>query len=491
MTVSDAEMSLRALLDRLHEPADPEGRDDRLRIEVAGPADPKSVDRARITGVTLDSRAVVPGSLFCCVVGERHDAHDFAAAAVESGASALLVERRLPLDVPQLLVPDVRAAIGPVSSAFSGRPSRSLRVVGITGTNGKTTTAQFLAAILEHAGWATDVYGTLTGRFTTPEAPVLQAQLAASVAAGKRAVVMEVSSHALALHRVDGTHFEVAVFTNLGQDHLDFHGTEERYFAAKARLFTPELSERGVVNLDDVHGRLLADVGSIPTVGYSAAALEGCGSDAAAHWYRWEGRDVRVPLGGEFNVQNSLAAAVAALELGVSVDDIVGGLATVEPVRGRFERVDAGQPFDVVVDFAHTPDGLRLLLEAARRVVGDGRVIVAFGCGGDRDRTKRPLMGAIAAELADHVVVTSDNPRSEDPEAIIASIIEGVPAEYRRVVTSNPDRRAGIAAALAVARPGDLVVVAGKGHETTQTTGATTVPFDDRDVVRELLENAT
>jgi len=448
-------------------------------------------DSVVITSVEYDSRAVTDGSLFCCVPGERTDGHGHAAAAVAAGARALLVDHRLPIAVPQIVVADVRRALGPVAAAFHHHPSESITIVGITGTNGKTTTSHLLAAILEHAGTPTAVFGTLSGRFTTPEAPELQRRLAEARDAGKGAVVMEVSSHALALHRVDGTRFAVAVFTNLGRDHYDFHGTEERYFAAKARLFTPELSDRGVVNLDDVHGRLLGDVASIPTEGFSEDHVTGVFADAVRHGYRWRGVDVVVPLGGRFNVANSLAAAAAAAMLGIGVEQIAAGLAGVSPVPGRFEGIDAGQDFAVVVDYAHTPDGLRLALAAARDAAPDGRVIVVFGCGGDRDHEKRPQMGAIAAQHADLAIVTSDNPRSEDPRSIIASVLEGVPAEYRQRAMSEPDRRTAIAAALSAACPGDIVLVAGKGHETTQTIGTTVVPFDDRDVVRMLLENPT
>ncbi len=460
------------------------GADTPLPAELFG--DPSVVGRS----MTVDSRDVAEGSVFACVTGGRFDGHDFAARAVEQGAVALVVERRLPLDVAQILVRDVRSTVGPLAASLYGHPSEAMLTVGVTGTNGKTTTSHLLAAVLQHAGYRTAVFGTLSGRFTTPEAPELQARLAEARDSGTQAVVMEVSSHALALHRVDGTRFAVAVFTNLGRDHYDFHGTEERYFAAKARLFTPELSRLGVVNLDDVHGRLLADVGAIPTVGYSIASVEGLEADTASHRYRWRERDVVVPLGGRFNAENSVAAATAAMELGLSLDAVVAGLAAAGPVPGRFERIDAGQPFSVVVDYAHTPDGLRLALAAAREAAAGSRVIVVFGCGGDRDREKRPQMGA-AASAADLVVVTSDNPRSEDPAAIMASIIEGVPEEYRARAMSEPDRRAAIAVALAAAEPGDVVLVAGKGHETTQTTGTTVVPFDDRAVVRALLENPT
>ncbi len=455
-----------------------------LEVDVRGANDDQ------ITGVVHDSRLVAPGVLFCCLRGVNSDGHAFAAAAVEAGAVALLVDHALDIQVAQVVVPDTRVAMGPVSAAYFGHPSRSLIVIGITGTNGKTTTTSLLAAVLESAGMRTGVIGTLTGKHTTPEAPELQAQLAAFVSAGCAAVVMEVSSHALALHRVDGTHFALAVFTNLGRDHLDLHGTVERYFAAKAALFTPFLSVRGIANVDDPHGRLLFDVASIPMAAFSSGEVSELVVTPTAHEYLWRGQRVSVGIGGAFNAMNSLAAASAAAAIGLDAHVIAEGLRTAPPVPGRFEPVLAGQAFDVVVDFAHTPDGLREALTAARDAAGDGNVIAVFGCGGDRDREKRPEMGKVAAELADRVVVTSDNPRSEDPMVIINAITEGVPGDYRDHVVTEPDRRRAFSVAFEMALPGDVVVIAGKGHETTQTIGNTVVPFDDRAVARELLETA-
>jgi UDP-N-acetylmuramoyl-L-alanyl-D-glutamate--2,6-diaminopimelate ligase len=451
----------------------------------AGLAAPTGDGTVEIGGIAYDSRRVEPGALFCCLVGERSDGHDFAAAAVDSGAAALLVERPLPLAVPQVRDDDSRRAMALLADAFHGHPSRSMRVIGVTGTAGKTTTTHLIAAICEAAGLPADVFGTLRGQHTTPEAPEFQAQLAAARDAGKQAVATEVSSHALALHRVDGTRFAVAVFTNLGRDHLDFHGTIERYFAAKARLFTPELAERAVVNLDDVRGRLLADAAAIPTIGFSQAALADVTITPTSHAYTWEGVRIHVGLGGAFNVSNSLAAATAALALDIPPATIADGLAAARPVPGRFEAVDAGQPFAVLVDYAHTPESLREVLAAAR-AASRGRLIVVFGAGGDRDRDKRPQMGAEAAGLADQIVLTSDNPRSEDPLAIIADIVTGVPDPS--TVTVEPDRAAAIAAGIAAAGPGDVVVIAGKGHETTQTIGDTVTAFDDRAVARSVLE---
>lgn len=458
--------------------------------ELDASALPDAVRDASVTGVEHDSRRVVPGSVFCCLRGEHHDGHDHAREAVEAGAVLLVVERLVRAGAPELVVTDTRVALGRLAAAFHGHPAERLAVVGVTGTNGKTTTTSLLGALLEGHGWPTAVLGTLSGVRTTPEAPELQAALAAHVREGKRAVVMEVSSHALALARVEGCRFEVGVFTNLGRDHLDFHGTEERYFSAKARLFEPERCEHGVINRDDVHGRLLLDAVGIPTTSYGLDDVDDLRVGPGWHGYRWRGVQINVPIGGRFNAYNSLAAATTAAVLGLSPDEIAHGLAQVPPVPGRFESVDAGQPFSVVVDYAHTPDGLEGVLGAAREVAGGGRVIVVFGCGGDRDREKRPAMGATAATLADAVVVTSDNPRSEDPDEIIVTVVEGVPERYRdRLVATTPDRREGIATALRLAEPGDVVVIAGKGHESTQTIGSDVVPFDDRVVARELLED--
>ncbi len=443
-----------------------------------------------LAGVTIDSREVAQGDLFACVPGGRVDGHAFAADAVAAGAAVLVVDHELDVAVPQLVVDDVRAAVGPLAAAVHDHPSRRLAVVGVTGTNGKTTTTNLLAAVLDAHGWPCGVIGTLTGPRTTPEAPELQARLATFATEGRRAVAMEVSSHALALHRVDGTRFRVAVFTNLSQDHLDLHGTMERYFAAKARLFEPGLSDEGVVCVDGPYGELLADAASIPVTRFSMADATDVTLAADHVTFRWSGQTIRLGMGGRFNVANALAAATAARRLDLPAATIAEALSAAPPVPGRFEPVDAGQPFAVVVDYAHTPDGLREVLRSAREAADGGRVLVVFGCGGDRDAAKRPGMGTIAADGADVVVVTSDNPRREDPAAIISAVLSGIsPGTPARVVT-EPDRRAAIGLALSEARRGDVVVVAGKGHEPYQEIGDDKVPFDDRAVARELLGGA-
>ena len=446
--------------------------------------DPAGTD---VTAITHDSRAVTSGALFCCVRGAVADGHDFAAAAVAAGASALLCERLLPLEVTQVVVRSVREAMGPAAAAFFGHPSRRLAVVGVTGTNGKTTTTHLLAAALRADGRATEVVGTLSGPRTTPEATELQARLAALAGTGTAAVSMEVSSHALVQHRVDATWFEVGVFTNLSQDHLDFHGTLEEYYAAKASLFTPGRVGVAVVNGDDPWGRRLLDAVSVPTRPFTLADAVGLDVRPVASTFTWEGERVHLHLGGTFNVSNALAAATAARELGAAPGAIAAGLSSVASVPGRFETVDAGQPFTVVVDYAHTPASLEQVLAAARHA-STGRVLVVFGCGGDRDTAKRPAMGEVATRLADLAVLTSDNPRSEDPAEIIEAVRQGV--ARTEVLVVEPDRRAAIALALGEARPGDVVVVAGKGHETTQVTGTAVEPFDDRVVVRAELERS-
>ncbi len=426
--------------------------------------------------------------MFCCLRGARSDGHAFAAGASAAGATALLVDHRLDLDLPQLVVPDTRRAMGWLAASFFRHPSRALTLVGVTGTNGKTTTTHLINSILSAAGWSTGMIGTLTGAHTTPESPDLQSRLAEFVLGGVRAVVIEVSSHALELQRVAGCHFQIAVFTNLGRDHLDLHGTQERYFAAKARLFQPDLADAAIVNTDDPYGRLLMDVGSIPVEGFGLADTSNVSVSATHHSYSWRGQSISVPIGGEFNVMNSLAAATACARLDIDLTTIKRGLEGAAAVPGRFEAVVAGQPFAVIVDYAHTPDGLEKAIGAARHVAGSAFVHVVFGCGGDRDREKRPLMAAVASTLADHVVVTSDNPRSEDPLEIINATMRGVPSDYRGRVVMEPDRRRAIEIAIRRARPGDVVVIAGKGHERTQTIGDQVLEFDDRAVARQALE---
>ncbi len=361
-----------------------------------------------------------------------------------------------------------------------------MTVIGVTGTNGKTTTTFLLREVFEEAGLPAEVLGTLSGARTTPEAPELQARLAAMRDRGTDAVAMEVSSHALDLHRVDGTRFTVVAFTNLSRDHLDYHGTMEAYFEVKARLFSPAFSERAVVDIDSPYGRLLLDAAKVPTTGFSLDDIGDVEMDATGSRFTWRDRRVTLSLAGRFNLSNASTAAESAFAAGIDPDAIASGLSRPVVVPGRFEIVDEGQPFGVIVDYAHTPDGLEQVLDAARQLRG-GEVTVVFGCGGERDATKRPAMGEVAAGHADRVVLTADNSRGEDTGAIIDAVRKGYERAAERPrhdLIVEPDRRRAIALAFASAQPGDTVVIAGKGHETTQVTGDVTVPFDDREVAR-------
>jgi UDP-N-acetylmuramoyl-L-alanyl-D-glutamate--2,6-diaminopimelate ligase len=467
----------------------------------AGSFEVRGATAVVIRGLAYRSSDVARGALFFCVPGERADGHDFAGQAARAGAAALVVDRWLDVEGPaQVRVPSVRDAMGPMSAAFYGRPSERLSMLGVTGTNGKTTTTYLLEGILRRSGVVPGVIGTTGVRIdgvaepfdrTTPEAPDLQRLLARMVERGVGGVAMEVSSHGLAQHRVDGTLFGCAVFTNLSQDHLDFHGTMEEYLAAKARLFTPDLSIRGVVNVDDPAGRRVAAAAAVPVTTFGLAG----GADVRATEvdvgprglaFRVGSLDIKSSLRAPFNVSNCLAAIAAARAMGIDDAAIAQGIADTELVPGRLEPVDAGQDFGLFVDYAHTEDSLENVLRAARALTA-GRVVVAFGCGGDRDRGKRPRMGEAATSFADLALVTSDNPRSEDPLAIIEQILPGARRGGGAFVV-EPDRRAAIRLAIAEARPGDVVIIAGKGHESGQEFADRTEPFDDRIVAREELQ---
>jgi UDP-N-acetylmuramoyl-L-alanyl-D-glutamate--2,6-diaminopimelate ligase len=451
-----------------------------------------------ISGLAYDSRQVRPGTLFFCVPGFTADGHDFAPVAVERGAAALVCERPLGLGVPEVVVDDVRAAMGPAAVRFYRDPTAELSVVGITGTNGKTTTAFLVRHLLDAAGTQCGLLGTVKRvvggveepvERTTPEAIDLQATFRRMVDGGDRACAMEVSSHALELGRVSGIRFACRVFTNLTQDHLDFHETMDAYFAAKRTLFEGE-GGAAIVNADDAHGRLIAaDIAAVTfaverDADYRARDVE---LGIAGARFTCETPDgplaLESPLPGLFNVHNVLGAVAVARELGASCERIARALPSFDRVPGRFEPVDEGQDFGVLVDYAHTPDSLENVLRAAREVTR-GRVHVVFGAGGDRDRGKRPLMGEAARAHADRVIVTSDNPRSEPPEAIIDEILAGTGPDVEHEV----DRRRAIAMAIGDAEPGDVVVIAGKGHEQGQEfEGGRKEPFDDVTVAREAL----
>ena len=471
-----------------------------LTSVVAGLQPDRPVVGSTVTGCTLDSRAVQPGDLYAALPGARAHGADFAAAAAAAGASAILTDpagagRCAAYDLPVLVADDPRGVLGAVAAWVHDDPSAAMLVLGVTGTNGKTTTAFLLDAGLRAAGHTTGLLGTVVTRIgetavpslrTTPEAPDLQALFATMRERGVTAVAMEVSSHALALGRVDGVRFDTSVFTNLSQDHLDFHPSMAAYEAAKAALFTPARSRRGVVDIDDAAGRRLLATASIPITTYGEqgqwrAADVDLRADGST--FRLVGPGVDVPasvrLPGAFNVSNALAALACLVVAGIPIADAVRGIASLAGVPGRMERIDAGQPFTAIVDYAHTPEAVTTLLAAVRALTG-GRVVVVLGCGGDRDRGKRPLMGRAAVQGADLAVLTSDNPRSEDPNAILAEM-----APPGAIV--EPDRRRAIELAVRDARSGDVVVVAGKGHESGQEISGVVTPFDDRQVLREAL----
>src|SRR5712691_980145 len=450
-------------------------------VAALGAADVVGRAPVEVRDLAYDARAVVPGALFFCVPGAVADGHDFALEAVERGAVALVVERPLGLGVPEVVVPASRVAMAQAADEFFGRPTDELQVAGVTGTNGKTTTTFLLYAILAAAGRRPGLIGTIEARVggerrgvkrTTPEAIDLQRLFREMLEAGDRSCAMEASSHAAALHRLDRVSFSVLVFTNLSHEHLDFHADMEDYFQAKRRLFV-EGRPPAAVNVGDEYGRrLAAELPDVLTFGFA--------DDAEVGPAALDGIDLK--LRGEFNVENALGALAAARLLGIEHEAIARGLEAVRGVPGRFEAIDEGQPFEVIVDYAHKPLALETLLHTVREL-SSGRVICVFGCGGDRDREKRPQMGRIASELADVVIVTNDNPRNEDPQAIIDAIVAGAAG----AVEVEPDRAGAIAHAIELAHDGDVVLIAGKGAEQGQEFADRTVPFDDRESAREAL----
>lgn len=453
-----------------------------------------------IWDIAHDSRQVSKGALFVAVPGEKHDGHDFVPGAVESGASAILVERVQPVGVPQIVVPDARRAMPWAARAVFGMVDEHIAIAGVTGTNGKTTVTHMLESILTTAGVSVGVVGTLGARIaatpiptarTTPEATDLHRILGTMRDAGVRVVLMEVSSHAIELRRSDAIHFSVVGFTNLSQDHLDFHGDMEAYFAVKSRLFDSEISDRGVINIGDPWGERLHDASGLESM---TVSMNGNADVSAVHVVATaEGTrfgvvtslgsvEVRVPLIGDFNIANALVAFGMALELGVGIPEIVTGLRNVEPIRGRMEVVPHNGPFTVVVDYAHTPDAIGVVLTSLRGLT-QGRVITLIGAGGDRDSEKRRIMGATAARMSDITLITTDNPRNEDPQAIADEIYSGAVAQPGADVEIIIDRQAAIRQGITMAEAGDMVVVLGKGHEQGQEIGGVTLPFDDREEV--------
>ena len=450
-------------------------------VAAIGAVDVVGGTPVEVRDLAYDTRAVAPGAVFFCVPGARADGHDFAGEAVERGAVALVVERPLGVSVPQLVVPDPRIAMAAAADAFFAHPTEELQVAGVTGTNGKTTTTFLLYAILAAAGRRPGLIGTIEARVggerrgvrrTTPEAIDLQRLFREMLDAGDRSVALEASSHASALHRLDHVRFAVLVFTNLSHEHLDFHADMDAYFEAKRRLFL-EGDPPAAVNVGDEYGRrLAAELPDALTFGFADDARIGPAALAG----------IELKLRGRFNVENALGALAAARLLGIDDDAIARGLESVRGVPGRFEAIDEGQSFEVIVDYAHKPLALETLLRTVREL-SSGRVICVFGCGGDRDREKRPQMGRIASELADVVIVTNDNPRTEDPQTIVDAIVAGADG----AVEVEPDRALAIVQAIELAHDGDVVLIAGKGAEQGQEFADRTVPFDDRESAREAL----
>ncbi|MFF8292093.1 UDP-N-acetylmuramoyl-L-alanyl-D-glutamate--2,6-diaminopimelate ligase [Streptomyces sp. NPDC016309] len=486
--------------------------------ELAARLDTPVQGDAEVTGITHDSRAVRPGDVYAALPGSRLHGADFAGQAADLGAVAILTDptgadRAAATGLPVLVTEDPRGRMGELAAEIYGRPGGDLLQIGITGTSGKTTTAYLVEGGLKAAGRSTGLIGTVEMRIggerikserTTPEATDLQALFAVMRERGVEAVAMEVSSHALVLGRVDGCVFDVAVFNNLSPEHMEFHSGMEDYFQAKAQLFTPRRSRLGVVNYDDEYGRRLVKEASVPVVTFSAEGhpdadwhaedveIGAIGSTFTIVGPEGERISAEAPLAGPFNVANALAAVVTLAAAGIDPQTAADGVAAVPGVPGRLERVDAGQPYLAVVDYAHKTDAVESVLRSLRKVT-EGKLHVVLGCGGDRDVTKRGPMGAAVARLADTAVLTSDNPRSEDPLAILAAMLAGaasVPVHERGEVAVFEDRAAAIAAAVARARPGDTVLVAGKGHEQGQDIAGVVRPFDDRLVLREAIQNS-
>lgn len=459
---------------------------------------------ADISAITYDSRKVTPGSLFVAVRGFNTDGHSYIEKALQNGASAILAEENGAYGVPTAVCPDTRKALAEVGAQFYGKPAEKLRIIGVTGTNGKTTTTYLIKQILDLLGYKTGLIGTnqniigdlaVPADRTTPESLDLQKMLHDMVEADVTHVIMEVSSHSLALSRTHGIHFYEAVFTNLTRDHLDFHETMENYMACKAKLFSQ--ARHGVINIDDEYGDAIKKAATCPVKTFSVekeSDLKGynirlsergviCSAEVGGAVY-----EIRLGIPGMFSVYNALAAVAACLGMGIPMEDILKGLVLAKGVKGRAEVVQIAAPYTVLIDYAHTPDGLENIIETVRGFA-EGRVITLFGCGGDRDKTKRPIMGEIAGRLSDYAIVTSDNPRTEDPAAIIRDIEAGMTA-YQDKYTVVENRRDGIKKAMSIAKRGDVVILAGKGHETYQILRSGTIDFDERAIVKEIYKNA-
>jgi len=434
-----------------------------------------------IKRVIHNSREIEKGDIFCCLKGESTDGHFYVKDAVTEGAVAILSEEPVAEDVPNFLVKDVRSVLPNLSSRIVENPSKDLQVVGVTGTNGKTSVVSLLSEILQNNGISSAIIGTLTGALTTPESPELQRQLRKFCDNGVEVACMEVSSHSLVQNRVHETFFSTVAFTNLSHDHLDFHNTMEEYFNAKALLFSSYFSDRAVIATDQEYGRLY----------YEKAIKEGMDAEGVSFEDRnvifdrressfdWRGKRVSIPLGGPFISSNALIASEIGLQLGLDISDVVGGLSAVKGIDGRFESLQIAEDIGAIIDYAHTPSALAELLRGCRKIV-DGRIILVFGCGGDRDLAKRPLMGAVASSGADLNILTSDNPRTEDPEKIISEVIDGMTRQPTFVEVNRSD---AVEYAISEASPGDLVVIAGRGHETHQEIQGEKIPLSDKDVL--------
>ena len=457
-----------------------------LIADIEGLLDANQID-PEVNRVIHDSREVIEGDIFCCLRGEITDGHNYIQEAIKSGASAILAEEASGFNIPTFLVENVRTVLPRVASRIVGNPSKEISVVGVTGTNGKTSVVSMLAEILRTHGIPTATIGTLTGLLTTPESPELQRELRKYCSDGVEVVAMEVSSHSLVQKRVDETYFSTVAFTNLSHDHLDFHGKMESYYQAKGLLFTRQFSEKAVIETDSEYGRSYFEkaISSGMEVESFSIKNRNVVFEQKSSSFDWRGERVTIPLGGPFAFANALLSAEIAIQLGLEVQEIIPGLNSLNGINGRFETLPVTQEVSAIIDYAHTPSALAELLEGCRKIVA-GRIILVFGCGGDRDSEKRPLMGEVASVGADVNILTSDNPRGEDAEKIISEILSGMAMKPQIV---EVDRQKAIEEAVNEAEPGDLIVIAGRGHEEYQEIQGKAIPFSDRAVLLDVISN--
>ena len=459
-----------------------------LIADIEGSLDPNQID-PDLKRVVHDSREVMEGDIFCCLRGESTDGHRYIQEAVNSGAAAVLAEEVSGFNIPTFLVRNVRAALPLVASRIVDNPSREISVVGVTGTNGKTSVVSMLAQILNTAGISTETIGTLTGGLTTPESPELQRELRKHCGDGVEVVAMEVSSHSLVQKRVDGTYFSTVAFTNLSHDHLDFHEEMENYFRAKSLLFASKFSEKAVITTDSEYGRSYSEIAISNGMEVEAFSIRNRNIvfQQKSSSFDWRGERITIPLGGPFASTNALLSAEIAIQLGLEVNEILPGLNSLSGVDGRFEVLPVTEEISGIIDYAHTPSALSELLEGCRKIVA-GRIILVFGCGGDRDSEKRPLMGEVASKGADVNILTSDNPRDEDAEKIISEIVSGMAIKPHVI---EVDREKAIKAAVNESESGDLIVIAGRGHEEFQEIQGNMLPFSDRAVLQDLVSGSS